>query len=284
MTSPYLPPLVIGGGNMARAIVQGAAARGLGVFSGGILAEPDPAKHGSFLPHGLRTFESVSAARPHAAAAMGTDRARTLPILLAVKPQMLADVARDLAGAFAAQRVVVISILAGTTIARLESAMGGARRIVRSMPNLPASIGQGATALSPSAGASAADATYARAIFEAVGPVVVDLPEPLMDAFTALAGSGPAYVFYLAEAMARAGEAMGFDAETSLTLVRQTIIGAAGLLVSSTQTPGELRAAVTSKGGTTAAATAALDNADVAGLWIEAIKAAQQRGRELSGS
>src|SRR5690606_30719943 len=128
-----------------------------------------------------------------------------------------------------------------------------------------------------------ADAAFARTLFGAVGETV-DLDEALMDAFTAVAGSGPAYLFYLAEAMARAAEGVGFDAATADRLVRATIVGAAGLLDADRGRPAsELRALVTSRGGTTAAATQRLDDAGVAEAFERAIVAARDRGRELAG-
>lgn len=271
----YLPPLVIGGGNMARAIVLGAHGKGLTVFRGGVVAEPETAKHADFQHAGLATFSSVSAACRELEAAAGVR-----PILLAVKPQMLTDVARDLKPHLSGKELV-ISILAGVTIERLTDVLSPATHIVRVMPNLPASIGAGATSITPSMSASTDDAAYVRAIFESVGPVVVPLPEHLVDAFTAVAGSGPAYLFYLAEAMQRGAIECGFDEKTARALTRQTLIGAAGLLAVDGRDAHELRAAVTSKGGTTAAATGVMDNADVHGIMARAIIAARDRGREL---
>jgi pyrroline-5-carboxylate reductase len=275
-TTTYLPPLVIGGGNMARAIVLGAHRKGLEVFRGGSLAEPDAGKHGDFQEAELRTFGSVAAALNELDRTAG----RTRPILIAVKPQMLTSVAEELKPGLTG-RELVISILAGTTIERLKQALGFTIRVVRVMPNLPASIGQGATSITPSADATETDLAYARGIFESVGPVVVPLAEDLVDAFTAVAGSGPAYLFYLAESMEKAAIACGFDPGTARTLARQTLIGAAGLLASEDRDPALLRAAVTSKGGTTAAATGAMDQADLHGIMVRAITAARDRGREL---
>ncbi|MCC6425206.1 MAG: pyrroline-5-carboxylate reductase [Phycisphaerales bacterium] len=272
----YLPPLVIGGGNMARAIVQGARRRGVERFRGGWLAEPDMGKHAGFREAGMATFGSAA----EAAAGIAAGDA-TLPIILAIKPQMLSDAVSGLAEKLGGRRTLVVSILAGTPISRIRELFAGHERIVRVMPNLAASIGEGATAIS-AATAVAADVELVREIFEAVGPLVVELDESLMDAFTALAGSGPAYVFFLAEAMAKAGEAIGFDAQTALAITRQTIAGAAQLLAGSAEDPDRLRAAVTSKGGTTAAASGVLESRGVMQAWVDAIIAARDRGRELS--
>ena len=141
----------------------------------------------------------------------------------------------------------------------------------------------GVTAICPGTGASAEDLDFTERLFRAVGQTL-PLPEDLMDAYTALAGSGPAYVYYLAEAMHHAGLRMGFDERTADRVVRAVIEGAAGLLASEAdRTPAELRAAVTSRGGTTAAATTLLDDRGVASAIVDAVVAARDRGRELSG-
>jgi len=149
------------------------------------------------------------------------------------------------------------------------------------MPNLPAKIRQGITALCAGAGTRPGDDSFAREIFGGVGPMVVTIEESLMDAFTAVAGSGPAYVFYLAEAMIQASVRLGFDEPTARDIVRETIAGAGNLLADSAEAPEKLRAAVTSKGGTTEAACKKLDEAGVMPAIVEAIRAARDRGREI---
>ncbi len=150
------------------------------------------------------------------------------------------------------------------------------------MPNTPAQIVKGITALFPGPGATPKDLATARYLFQAVGKVI-DLPESLLDAFTAVAGSGPAYLFHLAESMAAGAEAVGFDRPQALELVRATIAGAAGLLEAATDTdPADLRAMVTSKGGTTAAAITLLEDRAVLPAMRDAITAARDRGRELA--
>jgi pyrroline-5-carboxylate reductase len=149
------------------------------------------------------------------------------------------------------------------------------------MPSLPASVGQGCTAICHGPAISPHDAAYAERLFLSTGPVVVETPEPMMDAFTALAGSGPAYVFYLAEALTKAARQQGFEPEAAAAIVRQTIIGAARLLEERDQPPQALREAVTSKGGTTAAACAKLDELGVMDAFNRAIAAGTARAREL---
>ena len=152
------------------------------------------------------------------------------------------------------------------------------------MPNLPAQLGEGATAIALGAGAKPGDEKLAIELFGAVGPVVVEVAEDLIDAFTAVAGSGPAYVFYLAQAMTKAAVELGFTSSQADQIVRQTIIGSAAMLRTRSESPQDLRAAVTSKGGTTAAATAVLDEAQVIDTFVRALTAARDRGRELGKS
>lgn len=273
------PLLVIGGGNMGRAIVLGAVRAGTLHAARVVVLDPNPAMHTAFADLGCGTAASAG----DGLAAMEALEAVHGPgtVLLAVKPQMLPAVAEGLGGALHATRRLVVSILAGTPTTRLAESLGG--RVVRLMPNTPAQIGKGITAMCPGPGATGEDLATTRTLFESVGRVI-DLPEGLLDAFTGVAGSGPAYVFYLAEAMAAGAEAVGFSRGQALELTRATIAGAAGLLEASPETePSELRAMVTSKGGTTAAATAVLDARGVVEAVRDAIVAARDRGRELAG-
>lgn len=276
------PLLVIGGGNMGRAIVEGAVRAGVLVGSRVVVADPDPAKHAPFEAVGI----SCTASTGDALVRLATLEAAHAPgtVLLAVKPQMLGTVADALEGAAGARprpSRLILSILAGVPSTRLADAVGG--RIVRLMPNTPAKIRQGITAMCPGPGATEADLATTRRLFEAVGRVI-DLPESLLDAFTGVAGSGPAYLFYLAEGMCAGAEAVGFSPAQALDLVCATIVGAAGLLEAGSETdPATLRAMVTSKGGTTAAAAAVLDERAVLGSVRDAIIAARDRGRELAG-
>ena len=151
------------------------------------------------------------------------------------------------------------------------------------MPNTPARVRQAVTAVAVGASAQSTDADLAEELFRGVGQVVLRIDEGMMDGFTALAGSGPAYVFFLAQAMVEAGVSMGLDHETAIKVVCQTVAGSGALLAASNQVPGELLAAVMSKGGTTEAAVAVLGRADVHGSIIRAIVAARDRGAALAG-
>jgi pyrroline-5-carboxylate reductase len=176
----------------------------------------------------------------------------------------------------------VISILAGTPTKVIRQLLG-AGAVVRAMPNTAARIRQSITAISAGSNTAEAQVAEAERLLGALGPTV-RIDESLMDAFTALAGSGPAYLFYLAEAMTKAALAIGFDASSADQIVRQTLKGAAALLDDArSETPANLRAAVTSKGGTTEAAVRVLDDRAVMQSVVDAITRARDRGQEISG-
>ena len=198
--------------------------------------------------------------------------------LLAVKPQDAHGALREISGAVGSSGLV--SIVAGLRTATIEDALGGGASVVRAMPNTPARVGKGVTALA--AGSAAGDATreLAESIFAAVGPVVW-LNEDELDAVTALSGSGPAYVFLLAEAMIDAGVELGLAREVAETLANATIEGAGRMLTQTGFDAATLREQVTSPGGTTEAAVGVLEDAGVRKAVAEAIAAAQRRSREL---
>jgi pyrroline-5-carboxylate reductase len=202
--------------------------------------------------------------------------------LLAVKPQMM-GAALPALQALGNGKTLFVSIAAGTTIATFEATLGARTPIVRTMPNTPAMVGRGITALCGNAQASAADMALARELMAAVGQVVELEGEHQIDAVTAVSGSGPAYVFHLIEAMAAAGAAEGLPAEVAIQLARATVCGAGELAFQSAENAAQLRINVTSPGGTTAAALAVLmdPEAGFPALLKRAVKAAADRGREL---
>lgn len=271
--------LIIGGGNMGNAILRGGLARGLLAPSSICIVEPDAGKHAEFAGLGIAC---------HAELAAGAEWLRKhtdAQVLLAIKPQMLMTVAEAWkAAGLGAWNGVVITILAGMPGARIREALGSHTRIVRAMPNLPAAIGEGATALCTSAGASQADEVFAEKLFNGIGPVVLHTHEEMMDAFTAAAGSGPAYLFALAEAMEAAAQKQGFDAAAARAMVVQTIKGAALMLAQSDEPAAILRARVTSKGGTTEAALAAMQARGFGDAVMQGMMAAADRARELARS
>ncbi len=273
---------VIGGGNMGRAILVGAVRAGVLAAADVSVGEPREDKRAMLEAEGIAAFATAGEAV--------TQLDEGGQVLLAVKPQVLAAVAAELAGGDADERIalenrVVISILAGvrSEVVRTALSRDGREgpRVVRVMPNLPAAIGMGATAVSMGAGARPGDEAYAASLFQGVGPVVVTLPEALMDAFTAVAGSGPAYLFLLAEAMIAGARRVGLDEATARSAVIQTLAGSSAMLAADIRDPAELRAAVTSKGGTTEAAMDVLLGEGVIETWAKGIEAARDRGREL---
>ena len=204
-------------------------------------------------------------------------------LVIAVKPQVARDAVPPLAPLIG-PKTVVVSIMAGRTLKFLEQTLPGAA-IVRAMPNTPAAIGRGITVAVPNAKASATARKLAHALLAATGSVEWTGDENLMDAVTAVSGSGPAYVFLLAEAMARAGAAAGLPPALAERLARATVAGSGELLHRSTLEAGTLRANVTSPGGTTAAALQVLMDKDgIEPLMTKAVAAATRRGRELAGS
>ncbi len=202
--------------------------------------------------------------------------------LLAVKPQMM-GAALPVLQSYGNGRTLFVSIAAGTTLATLGTLLGERTPIVRTMPNTPAMVGRGITALVAGAHATAADLMLAETLMAAVGETVVLEREDLIDAVTAVSGSGPAYVFHLIEAMAAAGEAEGLPADIAMRLARATVSGAGELARLSDDSAAQLRINVTSPGGTTAAALAVLmdPEAGFPALLRRAVKAAADRGREL---
>jgi pyrroline-5-carboxylate reductase len=205
-------------------------------------------------------------------------------LLLAMKPQNLDEAAAGLAP-FANRDTLVVSILAGKSIANVAARLPHATAIVRAMPNLAAAVGRGMAVLAANAAATPDQRATAEALFAATGRVEWLAREELIDAATAVSGSGPAYVFYLAEALARAGAAVGLPGEIAARLARATVEGAGELLFQSPEsTVAELRENVASRGGTTAAALEILMAQDGLTPLIErAVKAAKQRATALSG-
>ncbi len=202
-------------------------------------------------------------------------------IVLAVKPQQMAAALPAYARYHDA---VFLSIAAGQTLKRLASLLADSHRaIVRTMPNLPASIGQGMSVAVANAQVTPDQKRLCEALLRAVGDVAWVEDETLLDPVTALSGSGPAYLFALTEAMAEAGEALGLPKELAARLARQTVVGSAALLAASTESPAALRQAVTSPGGTTAAALEhLLDEQGLTTLLRRAMQAAAKRAKELS--
>ncbi len=204
-------------------------------------------------------------------------------VLIAVKPQMMADALPGLA-ALGGGGTLFLSIAAGTTLAQCEAILGGQTPIIRAMPNTPAAIGQGITAIVGNTHATQAHITLADGLLQAIGAVVRLEAETQIDAVTGVSGSGPAYVFHLIETLAAAGQAQGLPPELSMTLAKATVAGAGALAMQAEETPAQLRVNVTSPNGTTQAGLEVLMDPEtgLAPLVAATVKAATDRSKELA--
>ena len=268
------PLLLLGAGKMGQAMLDGWISRGLSPKKLVVL-EPQPGKAVQALARrGLKLNpKPAPKGKPAAAAA----------IVIAVKPQTAPEAVPTLR-AYAGKSTLVVSIMAGRTIRFLESALPAGAAIVRAMPNTPAAIGRGITVAIANGKVSARQRKQATDLLCAIGAVEWANDEGLMDAVTALSGSGPAYVFLLAEAMTKAGIAAGLPAALAARLARETVAGSGELLHRSDLDAATLRQNVTSPGGTTAAALEVLMGpGGFDALLTKAIAAATRRGRELAG-
>ena len=200
-------------------------------------------------------------------------------LVLCVKPQILDQVLRGIASEVS-RKTLVISVAAGVPIAALERRLHPPVRVVRAMPNTPATVGAGATALALGEHATEADLATAKTIFDSVGMTVV-LEESQLDAVTGLSGSGPAYIFLIIEALADAGVKVGLSRRASLALAAQTVLGSAKLLIESGQHPGQLKDGVTSPGGTAIAGLHTLEAGGLRNVLMNAVETATRRSREL---
>jgi len=258
----------IGGGNMANALIGGLLAQGV---KAGALSVVEP------VPAARRRL--VARYKLHASAAPDARTAAADTLLLAVKPQDMRAAAAPLAGSLGGK--LVISIAAGIRLKDLSRWLGGHARLVRCMPNTPALIGAGIAGLYAPPGVSVAHKRRVERILGAVGAVVWVQDESLLDPVTALSASGPAYVFWFIEQLAKSGEALGLSPQVSMKLAMQTVLGAAMLAARSKDAPGVLRERVTSKGGTTQAALLVFEQERLAEHFRRAVEAASRRGAEL---
>lgn len=258
--------VVMGGGRMGEALVSGLVRAGWAPAAEVAVVEKLEERR-RLLQERLPGVVIVETARAGAA----TDA------VIAVKPGDVEEACRQAVGAGVGR---VLSIAAGVRLADLQAWLGDGVRVVRAMPNTPALVGQGAAAISAGATADPEDLDWAEAVLGSVG-TVVRVPEHLLDAVTGLSGSGPAYVFLVAEALIDAGVLAGLPRETAAALVVQTLLGSARMLAESGEPPESLRAAVTSPGGTTAAGLRVLEQRAARAAFLEAVQAATERSRHL---
>ena len=260
----------IGGGNMARSLIGGLLRQGAQRQS---LRASEP---GLALREGLSEDFDIATFNDNVAAATGA-----AVWVLAVKPQVMGTVLGELAPLAAQARPLVISIAAGVTVARIDAALGGHARVVRTMPNTPALIGAGVTGLLVNPALSRDECALVERLLGAAGATTWIDNESQMDAVTAVSGSGPAYFFLMIEALIAAGIRQGLPPATAATLAKHTALGAARMAIESEEPPEDLRQRVTSPGGTTAAAINAFETGGFAELVARAVEAATRRGREL---
>jgi pyrroline-5-carboxylate reductase len=257
--------VLLGCGKMGSAMLEGWLKQGMPAASVWVI-DPNPS-------------EWVRGTGVHLNAALPASPAI---VLIAVKPQMMGAALPSIA-AMGGGTTLFLSVAAGTTIASYEVVLGVGSPVIRAMPNTPAAIGKGITAITGNAQTTEAHMALAEGLLGAVGQVVRLEGEHQMDAVTAVSGSGPAYVFHLIETLAAAGEAEGLPADLSMQLAKATVAGAGALAEAADETPTQLRINVTSPAGTTAAALGVLmdEGTGFPALLKRAVKAAADRGREL---
>ena len=261
----------IGGGNMARSLVGGLVARDLPRAAIHVAEPVDALRDALARDFGVQVF---------ADSADAVEGAGTW--VFGVKPQVMRGVCESLASVAQSARPLIVSVAAGITTAQLDRWLGGGLPIVRTMPNTPALLGAGVTGLFANARVDAAARTRTQSLLSAAGRTVWIDDESLMDAVTGVSGSGPAYVFLLAEALQAAGEAEGLPQGAARTLALQTLLGAARMLTESGVDAAELRKRVTSPNGTTHAAIETFETGGFRALVARAVHAATTRGKELS--
>jgi pyrroline-5-carboxylate reductase len=259
----------LGSGNMAEALVKGLIAAGTAAADEITCAEPRAERREE-----LRQRHRVAVTASNLEAVRNAHL-----VVLSVKPQVMDALLDEIAPAVDHSKLV-ISIAAGVPIATIARRLGAGSRIIRTMPNTPALVGEGATALARGAHATDADLGQAVALFEAVGTAVV-VDEHLLDAVTGLSGSGPAFVYIAIEALADGGVKMGLPRHVAMALAAQTVVGAGRLVLETGDHPGKLKDQVTSPGGTTIAGVHALETAGFRAALIAAVEAATRRSREL---
>ncbi|MGM0595277.1 MAG: pyrroline-5-carboxylate reductase [Pseudomonadota bacterium] len=261
----------IGGGNMAASLIGGLISDGFAADRIRV-AEPDAARREDLASRfgihtGERNSELVNAVDV---------------VVLAVKPQMLPQVCREIAAATQTARPLLLSVAAGLRVADIDRWLGGDNAIVRTMPNTPALVMSGATALYANDRVSEEQRELAEAIMRAVGLTLWVEEEPLLDAVTAISGSGPAYFFLLTEMLERSGVALGLPEKSARLLALQTAFGAAKMALESPDDCAQLRARVTSPGGTTEQAINQLEQGNIRELFQRAVEAARDRATELA--
>jgi pyrroline-5-carboxylate reductase len=265
--------VVLGAGNLGGALIEG-------LLQAGVVA----ARNVTATVRSQERAEALAARLPVRVTAGGNVEAAAGAdvIVLGVKPPKITEVAREIRSALR-DETIVVSLAAAVSLERIEQALAKRVPVFRAMPNLAMTVRQSATALCCNKHANDDHRRIVEQLFTTVGAVVF-VEEPLMHAVTALSGSGPAYVYYVIEALTAAGARLGLPEEIAARLALQTVLGAATLACNTETPPPELRRRVTTPGGTTAAAVAILEQRQTRQAWVDALEAAAQRSREIAAA
>ena len=265
---------ILGTGSMGKAILSGMLAAGTSPANVRVTTKSKATADAIFSNHGVQATSLESNSAANSSAAKDADL-----VILAVKPNMILETLSEVAAVLKPD-CLVVSVAAGITTAAMEEQLSGNEAVVRAMPNTPSVVGLGVTGISKGSNVSDEKLDLAIELFSSVGKVLV-VDESKIDALSTISGSGPAYVFYFAEKLITAAKYLGFSEQEASLMVKETFLGSATLLATSSSSPEELRQQVTSPNGTTMQATGRFDAADLERVFIEATEAALARAKEL---
>ena len=265
---------ILGTGSMGKAILSGILAAGTSPADVRVTTKSKATADAIFSNHGVQATSLESNSAANSSAAKDADL-----VILAVKPNMILETLSEVAAVLKPD-CLVVSVAAGITTAAMEEQLSGNEAVVRAMPNTPSVVGLGVTGISKGSNVSDEKLDLAIELFSSVGKVLV-VDESKIDALSTISGSGPAYVFYFAEKLITAAKYLGFSEQEASLMVKETFLGSATLLATSSSSPEELRQQVTSPNGTTMQATGRFDAADLERVFIEATEAALARAKEL---
>jgi pyrroline-5-carboxylate reductase len=265
---------ILGTGSMGKAILSGLLAAGTSPANVRVTTKSKATADAISSNHGVQATALESDSAANSSAAKGADL-----VILAVKPNMILETLSEVAAVLKPD-CLVVSVAAGITTAAMEEQLSGNAAVVRAMPNTPSVVGLGVTGISKGSNVSAKQLDLAVELFSSVGKVLV-VDESKIDALSTISGSGPAYVFYFAEKLITAAKSLGFSEQEASLMVKETFLGSATLLATSSSSPEVLRQQVTSPNGTTMQATGRFDAADLERVFIEATEAALARAKEL---
>jgi pyrroline-5-carboxylate reductase len=265
---------ILGTGSMGKAILSGLLAAGTSPSNIRVTTKSQASAEAISSTHGVQAAALDSESTANSSTAKDAEL-----VILAVKPNMILETLKEVADALK-PNCLVVSVAAGITTAAMEQQLSGNAAVVRAMPNTPSVVGLGVTGISKGSNVSDEQLDLAVKLFSSVGKVLV-VDESKIDALSTISGSGPAYVFYFAEKLITAAKSLGFSDQEASMMVKETFLGSATLLATSSSSPEELREQVTSPNGTTMQATGRFDAADLEKVFIEATEAALARAKEL---